>query len=98
MPIFCNSIKKVLVALTLEPGQVCRPACHDCTGSHAAGKLRGDRRAAVAFEKHFACSAFPAPDHRNQSRCKGESDPVSGETHQFSRPRYEAHIRGSTAA
>lgn len=83
MPIFCNSIKKVLVVLAREPGQVCRPARHDCTGSHAAGKLRGDRGAAVTFEKHFVFSGFAARDQRNHNRRKGEKNPVSGETHQF---------------
>jgi hypothetical protein len=72
-----------LVALAREPDQVCRPARHDCTGFHAAGKLRGDRGAAVAFEKHFAFSAFAARDQRNHNRCKGEKNPVSGGTHQF---------------
>jgi hypothetical protein len=80
MPIFCNSIKKVLATLAHEPRQVCRPARHDCTGSYAAGKLRGDREAAVAFKKHFA---FSARDQRNHNRCKGEKNHVSGETHQF---------------
>jgi hypothetical protein len=83
MPIFCNSIKKVLVALAREPGQVYRPARHDCTGSHIAGKLRGDRGAAVAFERHFAFSALAARAQRNYNRCKGEKNPVFGETHQF---------------
>src|SRR5437762_7480402 len=79
MPIFCNSIKKVLVALAREPGQVCLPARQrllkamtdpqrDCSGSHAAGKLRCDRGAAVAFKKHFAFSAFAARDQRNHNR------------------------------
>jgi hypothetical protein len=94
MPIFCNSIKKVLGALALEPGRICRAVRppllkamtgpqRDCPGFNAAGKMRGDRGTAVAFEKHFAFSAFVARNQRNHNRCTGEKNPVSGETHQF---------------
>jgi hypothetical protein len=62
MPIFCNSINKVLAALALESDYVWRPARNHPSGSDTAGKLGSDRGAAVAFEKHFTFSPFALRD------------------------------------
>src|SRR5438874_7627127 len=62
MPIFCNSINKILAALALEPHYFWRPARNKSSGSNAASKLQSDRGAAVAFEKHLTFSTFVPRD------------------------------------